>query len=165
MRADNYYDLIKNALWLFYHRNEYAYFYGAKGQVLTDQVMDNLMHCEPQHFAKYDPGQLRQIREYSRGKIGLDCSGFISYISGRSNWSTGFIEEATDKTTPALGPEGSLLYTTFGGTGRHIGLDIGYGYYIDFPREGESAHLGKINETAWEISGRMAGVDYTGSKN
>ena len=69
---------------------------------------------------------------------------------------------------------GSVLYTTWGGKGRHIGLDIGYGFCLDMGyestdaavREGrDSVRLTRIAETAWEKSGRSRVLDYTGASN
>ena len=55
-----YYEVIKKALNMFYHRDEYAYFYGAKGQVLTDEVMNTLISLEPEYFFKvYNTGAVR----------------------------------------------------------------------------------------------------------
>lgn len=160
-----YYQVIQNALNILYHKDEYAYFYGAKGQRLDDATMDALIQCEPDHFKQYSELQMKRIRDYSRGKIGLDCSGFINACTGQENYSTGYYTETLNKTTPALGTEGNLLYTTWGGKGRHVGLDIGYGFYLHFPKEGHTCEIGRIKETAWENSGQIRDVDYTGAKN
>lgn len=159
-----YYKVIQNAFNVYYKRDGYAYFYGAKGQILTDQVMDALINAEPEYFKKYSPQQLKDIKDYSRNKIGLDCSGFIALVSGVQGYSTSLYENSKNKTTPHDGTEGNILYTTFGGTGRHIGLDIGYGYFMDMPIEGQTVRFGKISEYKWEKSGQLFGIDYTGAK-
>lgn len=166
---------IKNGLNAYRHRDEYAYFYGAKSQVLTDAVMDALIAAEPNYFKKYSAEQLAQIKRNSRGKIGIDCSGFTGWIcTGDRQYSTGQINNCKLITTPALGVAGSLLYTTFGGRGRHIGLDIGYGYCLDTGYESTDAivasnnhsiRLTRIAETAWEKSGQSNLLDYTGASN
>ena len=160
-----YYGVIQNALKMFYERHKYAYFYGAKGQKLTDATMDALIAAEKNYFSRYSTAEIAQIKNFSRGKIGYDCSGFLSAITGQSNYSTGFYNESLNKTTPASGTEGNLLYTTFNGTGRHIGLDIGYGYFLHMRKEGSSVELGKISDYAWEKSGQIRGVNYTGAKS
>ena len=103
-----YYEVIKKALFMFYHRDEYAYFYGAKGQVLTD--------------------------------------------------------DGAEKTTPLLGTEGNGLYTSFGGEGRHVGIDIGYGFFLHMPKEGHTIELGRIAEYDWEHSFHFANINYEGAK-
>ena len=166
---------IKNGLNAYRHRDEYAYFFGAKGQRLTDATMDALWNAEPNHFAKFSPEEKAQIFRNSRGKIGIDCSAFTGWIcTGDRQYSTGQINNCKLITTPALGVAGSLLYTTFGGRGRHIGLDIGYGYCLDAGYESTDAivksnnhsiRLTRIAETAWEKSGQSKLLDYTGASN
>lgn len=166
---------IKNGLNAYRHRDEYAYFYGAKGQRLDDATMQALWNAEPGYFAKYSAEQKAQIFRNSRGKIGIDCSAFTGWIcTGDRQYSTGQINNCKLITTPALGVAGSLLYTTFGGRGRHIGLDIGYGYCLDAGYESTDAivksnnhsiRLTRIVETAWEKSGQSKLLDYTGASN
>lgn len=160
-----YYQVIQNAMKMLYEKHKYAYFYGAKGQKLTDEAMNALIACEKDYFSKYSTSELAQIKQYSRGKIGYDCSGFISAITGQSNYSTGFYNESVNKTSPTLGTEGNLLYTTFNGTGRHIGLDIGYGYFLHMRKEGSTVEFGKVSDYAWEKSGQIRSVDYAGAKS
>ena len=159
-----YYEVIKKALLMFYHKDEYAYFYGAKGQVLTEDVMNALISAEPAYFGKYDTATLQRIKDYSRGKIGYDCSGFVSAVVGFENYSTGHYHDGAEKTTPLLGTEGNGLYTSFGGSGRHVGIDIGYGFFLHMPKELKSIELGRICEYNWEHSFHFANIDYKGAK-
>lgn len=160
-----YYNLIQNALAMLKDSYKYAYFYGAKGQKLTDGTMNALIEAEPNYFRRYTQSQIASIKNYSRGKTGYDCSGFVSKILGVNNYSTGHYSDTVNKTTPCEGTEGNLLYTTFNNTGRHIGIDIGYGYFLHMAREGCSVELGKISDYVWENSGQAKDVDYTGAKN
>lgn len=159
-----YYDVIKKALTMFYHSNDYCYFYGAKGQRLTDDAMCALISAEPAYFAKYDTATLEKIKNYSRGKIGFDCSGFVSAVVGAENYSTGHYHDGAEKTTPLLGTEGNGLYTTFGGKGRHVGIDIGYGFFLHVPKELHTIEIGRIVEYGWEHSFHFANIDYEGAK-
>lgn len=156
---------IKNGLYAYVHRDQYAYFYGAKGQKLTDAVMDALIAAEPAHFARYTAQQIQEIRDYSRGKTGYDCSGFTGWVcTGDKRYSTGQIENCTSITQDLVaGVAGSLLYKS--SSGRHIGIDIGYGYFLHMPTEMHTIELGKISEYNWELSGKSAVVDYTGADN
>lgn len=159
-----YYDVIKKALLMFYHKDDYAYFYGAKGQRLTDETMNALIAAEPSYFGKYTTQKLVEIKDYSRGKIGYDCSGFVSEVVGVANYSTGHYHSGAEKTTPLLGTEGNGLYTSFGGTGRHVGIDIGYGFFLHMPSELHSVTLGRICEYDWEHSFHFANINYKGAK-
>lgn len=160
-----YYDVVKKALTMFYHADEYAYFYGAKGQKLTDDTMNALIAAEPAYFGKYTTTEIEQIKKYSRGKIGYDCSGFVSAVVGYDNYSTGHYHDGAVKTTPLLGTEGNGLYTTFGGKGRHVGIDIGYGFFLHMPKERHTIELGRIAEYSWEHSFHFVNIDYTGATN
>ena len=158
---------VKNGMFAYYHRDKYAYFYGAKGQVLTDELMDYFISAEPAHFAKFSKEELKAIKDFSRGKIGLDCSGFVGWIcTGDKQYSVGQITNCHDVTSDLVaGVAGSILFTTFGGSGRHMALDIGYGYFLHCPSEGHTIELGKVLDYPWEKSGQSNVIDYTGATN
>lgn len=160
-----YYQLIQNALNAYVNCDKFAYFYGAKGQILTDEVMHSLVSCEPTYFSQYSQQDMERIFNYSRGKTGFDCSGFITFVSGVQGYSTSLYTTSQNKTSPHNGTEGNILYTTFNNTGRHIGLDIGYGYFVHMRKELNSVELGKISGYGWEHSGQLLGIDYTGAKS
>lgn len=190
-RAKTWDEVIKRALYAYTHQSSYAYFYGAKGQILTDDVMNALIACEPNYFKKYSKAQIEQIKKNSRGRIGFDCSGFIgNYCLGVAGYSTALIEACNPKTTDLYADvAGSLLYTTRGGTSRHIGLDCGFGYCIDMACESTDEAVQrammfragtiksaqgcagvryyKMNETnpvtPWEIAGQSIYVSYEGA--
>ena len=151
--------VIKKALRMYVHRNEYAYFYGAKGEVLTENVMDYLIRSYPKHFSQYTDAQLRQIKNFSLGKIGYDCSGFITAIAeipGNSAMQFNTCTKTTDNLV--AGRAGSLLWKP-----GHIGIDFGYGFFLHMPHEGDSIILGKISEYPWEYSGESSYIDMEGS--
>lgn len=151
--------MIKKALTMYCHRNEFAYFYGAKGEVLTEKYMDYLIRCYPTHFSKYTPEQLQEFKNYSIGKIGYDCSGFISAVSDLEGNSAMLFNTCTDiSDNLAAGPAGSFLYRP-----GHIGLDVGYGMFVHMPREGESILFGKISEYPWERTGVCTYINMEGS--
>lgn len=156
----NWADVLGNAINMFQHREKYAYFYGAKGQILTDAVMEALWKAEPGYFSRYTQKDKEAIFAFSRGKIGVDCSGFINLCCNQVNWSTGYYEESLNKTDPISGTWGNILYTTHGGKGRHVGLDAGEGKFLHAPRELTSIELGRIRDYDWEGSGQIRGVSY-----
>lgn len=164
--------VIANAIRAF-KSGEYVYFYGAKNIVLTEDTMKYLMAAEPVYFDRYNNEEKKQIFRNSLGKIGVDCSGFVGWIcTGDKQWSTGQINNCTKYTTIAEGKPGALLYTTFHGAGRHIGLDIGNGYCLQAGYESTDAnvkagragiYLSPISDTPWERSGESAVVNYSGA--
>ena len=152
---------IKQALYMYVHRNQYAYFYGAKGQVLTDGVMNALIDAYPQHFGQYTMDELNVIKDFSRGKIGFDCSGFVEYCTGTPGSSAMQIHNCHNVTSDLVkGPAGSLLYKQ-----GHIGLDVGFGMYVHMPHEGDSIIFGKILEYNWTQTGQSNYLNYEGSDN
>jgi len=161
----NCFDIMARAVDIYENRDNYAYYYGARNQILTDEVMHNLEAAYPDYFKQYDKYELEVIHDYSRGKVGLDCSAFIDVITGQSNYSTGYYESGLNKTTPVAGTWGNMLYTTFGGKGRHIGLDMGAGRFLHMPKEGRTLELGVIKDYEWEGSAQFPGVSYTLTSN
>lgn len=172
-RKAKWYEPIQTALTLNQMRQAYAYFYGAKGQKLTKETMDALVKAEPEYFKRYSKAEMEQIYRNSLNKIGLDCSGFVvSCISHGCpvTYSTALYNATTDKTTPAAGPACSLLYTDT--PSRHIGLDIGYGFYADMGCEStdaavaagmDSVRIRMIKGSSFTKSGRSPYVDYHGA--
>lgn len=158
----NCFDVMSKAVEIYRARDTYAYFYGAKGQILTDERMKALWNAlYDEHFHKYNEREKREIFEFSRGRTGIDCSGLINLCTGQVNWSTGYYEASLNKTDPISGTWGNLLYTTHGGTGRHVGLDMGEGRFLHAPKEMHTVELGIIRLYDWEASGQIAGIDYT----
>ena len=166
MTGLNCFDLISRAVNIYAARDDYCYLYGAKGQVLTDKVFWDLVNCEPEYFSKYSMEEMQDIYWYSIGKIGIDCSGYIKLITGVELPSFEWIARALNKTTPVKGTWGNMLFTTFNGTGRHIGIDIGEGRFLHCPKEMHTIELGMIKNYQWEQSGQFPDVSYllTGDK-
>ena len=164
-------DVIRDALSAA-RSKKYKYFYGAKNVLLTDATMDALIAQEKDYFSRYSSDEIKQIKKNSKGFYGLDCSAFTGWIcTGDKSYSLAQIGNCRKYNTLKDGPTASLLFTTWGGTGRHIGLDIGNGYCLQcgwestdkIEKSGKAGiFLSKIGETAWEKSGESSFVNYTG---
>lgn len=152
---------VKQGLSIYLHKDNYAYFYGAKGQVLTDAVMESLWNAYPSHFGKYNASEKKKIFNYSRGKIGYDCSGFVGKCVDDMVYSGALIEHCPVK-APSLaeGVAGSVVWKP-----GHVGIDIGYGFYLHFPSEMNTCTMGRFveNTIPWEKSGQHGNIDYTGA--
>ena len=156
-------EVVKKALEVYLHRDEYAYWYGAKGQVLTDSTMRALIAAEPEFFSKYSNAQIRQFMDFARGKIGLDCSGFVALCTGINTWSGGLWDRCYDRSSDVYQcVAGGLLWRP-----GHCAVDIGYGYGLDFPRQGSTCELFRHKEGKrdWTGCGKLSGIDYSGSDN
>ena len=170
--AKSWFQVVKDAIQMYHDRDKYAYFYGAKGQVLTKATMDALWAAEPKYFSKYNAEEKAQIYKNSLNKIGYDCSGFVCKVTGETGYSKTIYAKRTKETTLEQGVAGQFLYTTFNDLGRHIGLDVGMGFTLDMGNEStdymvsvhrDSVHLARINDTKWEHSFQTAAVNYDGS--
>ena len=170
--AKSWFQVVKDAVQMYKDRDNYAYFYGAKGQRLTKNVMDALWAAEPEYFKKYNAEEKAQIYKNSLNKIGLDCSGFVTRVTGETGYSISIYNKRTKETSLADGVAGQFLFTTFGGSGRHIGIDAGLGFALDMGYEStdysvsvhrDSVRLTNIGETAWEHSFQTAAVNYNGA--
>lgn len=168
----SWFQVVKDCLRFLMERDKYAYFYGAKGCRLTKANMDALWAAYPGHFKKYTAAEKDQIYKNSLGKIGYDCSGFVCKMTGETGYSAAVYDKRTKETSLAAGVAGQFLFSTFNGAGRHIGLDIGEGFYVDMCCEStdaavkarkDSIHLGWIADYPWEHSFQTAAVNYRGS--
>lgn len=154
----NYQTAIIKAYEFYNNASTYAYFFGAKGQVLTDEVMNSLWSSYPDYFSKYSASQKTQIYNYSRGKIGYDCSGLIAEIIGDNSGSAGQWSHCTDITTPQTCVQGALMYKP-----GHIGIAVGNGQFIHIPQEMHTVELVNVSSYNWQSAGKSSFVDYTGS--
>lgn len=154
------YMLLRAAFKLFVRRWEWIYFYGAKGELMTDAVMNQLIEAYPGFYGKYSPEQLEYFKTVSRGKYGVDCSGFITLISGIYGNSAMIWEKCTDKTDIVNGKAGYFLYKP-----NHCAVDIGYGFGMDIGTMGESFQIFKLQDRGFIGSGALPGYNYEKAVN
>lgn len=154
--ADPAYIIIKNALSWYDRRDDCAYWYGAKRQVLTDDLMDYYVSAYPDHFKRYSADDLERLKRWSRGKIGFDCSGFVSACVGVNGWSSASLWARTvNRSDVREAKAGCLLYRP-----GHIGIDIGYGYSLDIPIEGQTIRLTRNTIPGFTYGGEWYDADY-----
>lgn len=156
--------VIKEGLYMLMHADEYAYFYGAKGQKLTESVMEALWNAEPDYFKKYDEKQKKAIFKFSKNKTGFDCSGFIGKLTGCNTYSGAIWSRCSKKTADLFaGPAGSILWKP-----GHVALDIGYGFGMEMGAEMHTVELFRISEQRgrFQQTGQLVSyIDYTGATN
>lgn len=173
----HYSNAVMRAFEFYHRRNNFCYLYGCKGQIVTPALCQEMFKAYPEHFAKYSEKEKQEIIQNSKGKIALDCSGFVCACF---NWlpqtySTALYGQAK-KEYPNYTESraGCMLYTTFGGTGRHIGLDCGSGLFAHMGNESTNANIAKGIDSVrlewftnfpnyWEHYFEHEKVDYTGT--
>lgn len=153
-------EVIKSAMYMYVHRDKYAYLYGTDGETGSDALVDRQVATYPAHFAGMD---INAIKANVRGKTCYDCSGWIHTLFGAPDMSSsGVIADCSFTTSDLVaGVAGSVLWKS-----GHVGLDIGYGYCLDIPTELQTIRLQKISEYDWIKSGRWEKYcDYTEAEN
>ena len=157
-----FYEAEKKAWQIIADPESYAYFYGAKRVILTDHIMESLWQ---QYYEEYNykfADDKKEIFNWSRGKIGLDCSGFVGHCVGELwSYSKALIDHCPYVTDNlAEGLECSVLWKP-----GHVGLDMGRGYVAEFGRYKHSIEINRIKERDFKLSGRIRTVDYYGATN
>ena len=136
------YMILRKAFKMYVNRFRYAYFYGAKGEILTEKKMDELIAIYwNDYYSRFSPQTLEEIKRYSKGKIGIDCSGFLTKITGLYGSSSMLYDVTVDKTSVENGKAGYMLYKQ-----GHCGVDIGYGYCMHIGSSGSTIEIAKIQD-------------------
>lgn len=156
-------DIISSALGVLQHAEKYTYCLGCTGQLAESDFVKNQFTYYYEHGYKDAIGMnYEEWLDRNRGKYCFDCSGFIDALieaAGHvySSWNFG---EMKAQASVQEGVAGSVLWKK-----GHVGLDIGYGWYLHFPYWNRSCELGYIPIANWEKSCLIDGVDYSGSNN
>lgn len=160
-------EIAKQALKYYVHRNEYAYLYGTDGQIGSDALVDKMVARHINHFSKYNEQQIHDLKDYVRGKICFDCSGFIHTLFGAKDMNSfGIISSCTrvyklpEEVTES--PEATVLWKP-----GHVGVDVGHGFFVDIASEFDTFRFLNIREYAtWVQAGEWSDFcDYTDAKN
>lgn len=154
------YEILRKAFKMYVNRFSYAYFYGAKGEILTEKRMNELIATYPEYYSRFSVQALEEIKRYSRGKYGIDCSGFLTEITGIHGNSAMLYECTVDKTTVENGKAGYMLYKK-----GHCGVDIGYGYCMHIGTSGNTIEIAKIQKIGFTNSGAFPNYDYSNANN
>ncbi len=170
MKLWNY--MIQHGLRMYMQRDKYAYLYGANGEIGTPELVDRLWAVYPQYFEEQVIGRghhsKEELKRHVQGKICLDCSSFICYVSQEERFedlrvvrdynSAMLRREFAVVRTPSAGTAGSILYKP-----GHVALDIGYGICLEFANEFVDMRMRRIADAGFVESGELKFIDYTGT--
>lgn len=136
-----------------------AYLYGGDGRRATDAYIRSLAALYPAHYKGID---LDKLVRHAKGAMAFDCSQLIvAFTNAPSDMSSGtLLGRCKERTTPAEGVEGSLLWKP-----GHVALDIGKGYCLEMVNEFKDLQVNKISGRGFMVSGRLPWVDYTGASS
>ena len=145
----SFYKVIENAYKFLENRDLIAYLYGGDGRICTEEYFEQWLKKYPNRIA---PADLDRIRDFTIGKRVYDCSQLvITCFQCPDMTSAGLIKRCNPVTLDlSMGPEASVLYKK-----GHVGLDIGCGYAIDIPTEGQTVRVRRVNEGGWTQSGQL----------
>ena len=155
----SFYKVIQKAYWFLENRDSIAYLYGGDGRICTEEYFDQWLLRYPKRIR---PEDVDRIRDYTVGKRIYDCSQLVvDCCQCPDMTSKGLISRCNPVLEDlSLGPEASILWRE-----GHCGLDLGAGYAIDIPKEGETVRVRKISEGGWKKTGQLwLYVNYTGAR-
>ena len=151
------YMILRRAFKMFVERDRYAYFYGCKGEKLTEKRMEELiLQYWNEYYSRFSVQALEEIKRFSKNRIGYDCSGFITAITGIPGYSASLYANTVNKTSVTDSKAGALLYKP-----GHVGIDIGYGYTMHIGSSGATIEIAKIQTVGFTKAGEFKGYDYS----
>ena len=160
-KEEGSYMILRRAFKMYVERDRYAYFYGAKGEKLTETVMNNLIErYYNEYWSRFSVQALEEIKRFSKNRIGYDCSGFITAITGIPGYTASLYANTVNKTSVTDSKAGALLYKP-----GHVGLDIGYGYTMHIGSAGNTIEIAKIQSVGFTKAGEFKGYDYSEANN
>ena len=177
-----WYHVVRDARLIYLNRDRFAYLYGANGERpstygAAKALVDALWSAYPDHFEQWVIGQGKtrnQLIYHIIGKICYDCSSFVCAVTQseadiydlkvKTDYSSTSLHKlATDKTTPAAGLWGNVLWKQ-----GHVAIDVGNGLAIDFGAEFADCREYRLSDpesTKFTDSGSLPWVDYTNGIN
>lgn len=131
------------------------YVYGAKGEVLTQAVLDRLARESPGMFTA---GYKAKAKRYI-GRRCVDCSGLLSWYTGVQRGSYNYHDTAV-KRVPIAGLNESMVGWAVWKPG-HIGVYIGGGYCIEAKGIDYGTIKSKVTATPWQMALKLRDIDYS----
>lgn len=150
MSKNTWNDVVKKALDLLYHADQYMYCLGGQGEP-QEQLAEKIKYYYGLSLAAWNT-------RYGTGKKLMDCSGLVNLCAGKPRSWTSAAYAQNAGVTPKDGLAGYALYKK-----GHVGIDIGHGFFVHIPTVGHTVELGKIADYDWTSSHPIPGVDYTGA--
>lgn len=130
------------------------YVYGAKGEILTEERI--------QQLRRENPGMLTctyvaKARKYI-GKHCVDCSGLISWYTGVLRGSYNYQETATERAAIDQLDESMIGWAVW--KPGHIGVYIGGGWCVEAKGINYGTIQSQVADTAWKQVLKLCDIDY-----
>ena len=131
------------------------YVYGAKGEVLTQAILDRLARENP---GTYTSTYKAKVARYI-GQRCTDCSGLISWYTGCIRGSYNYHDTATQRVGIDHMDESMIGWALW--KPGHIGVYIGDGYCIEAKGINYGTIKSRVTATPWQKVLKLCDIDYT----
>lgn len=131
------------------------YVFGAKGQVLTQAILDRLARENPGTYTStYKAKAARYI-----GQKCTDCSGLISWYTGRIRGSWNYHDTAAERVSIDHLDESMTGWALW--KPGHIGIYIGDGWCVEAKGIAYGTIKSRVAATPWQKVLKLCDIDYT----
>ena len=131
------------------------YVFGAKGEVMTQARINQLARENP---GTYTSAYKAKAAKYI-GQRCTDCSGLISWYTGRIRGSYNYHDTAVERVSIDHLNESMIGWALW--KPGHIGVYIGDGYCIEAKGINYGTIRSKVSSTAWQKVLKLCDIDYT----
>lgn len=131
-----------------------AYAYGAKGEILTEQLLERLIRENP---AQYTSDYIKKTRK-NLGRICVDCSGLISWYTGIKRGSSGYLDTAKKKVLVSQLDESMKGWAMW--RRNHIGIYVGNQQCVEAKGVDYGVVLSDVRDTSWEYVIKLEDICY-----
>lgn len=131
------------------------YVFGAKGEVMTQARINQLARENPGTYtSSYKTKAARFIGQHC-----TDCSGLISWYTGRIRGSYNYHDTAVERVSIDHLDESMIGWALW--KPGHIGVYIGDGYCIEAKGINYGTIRSKVSSTAWQKVLKLCDIDYS----
>lgn len=140
------------------YNNKAIYLWGADGQVITKELTDKLFSIfkSVTYNKQYYDDKLKE----GSGKIGSDCSGAFTKITGKNQTARTYYSETINKGMISNIPTDKVCLV-WNKNLTHIGLYCGNGYTIEMKSSKYNCVKEKFNPSRWYYYGLPDWIEYT----
>lgn len=131
------------------------YVYGAKGEVLTQEVLDRLARENPSMFTSAYKAKAGKYM----GRVCVDCSGLISWYTGIQRGSYSFHDTAVQRVSIDHLSESMVGWALW--KPGHISVYIGGGYCIEAKGIDYGTIKSRVAATPWQKVLKLSDIEYT----
>lgn len=130
------------------------YVFGAKGEIMTEERIQQLAAENPSTFTK---NYIAKARKFI-GKHCTDCSGLISWTTGIIRGSWNFRDTATKRVLIKKLDETMVGWAVW--KPGHIGVYIGSGQVVEAKGINYGTIISRVGDTAWQEVLKLKDIEY-----